>query len=171
MLVLAYCAGLRLGEIVRLSVGDVNLGGGTIEIRDTKFFKSRRLPLSSSVLSALQSYLDARQQAGASIEPASALFWQERTAKGYSYVSAGQLLRRILKHAKLTPQEAPRTRIHDLRHGFVVNRMLVWYREGVNPCAGINRWKAEVEDALRVRTSDPLGLEFCAALREGRHEA
>ena len=46
MLVLAYCAGLRIGEIVRLNVGDVDLEERAIEIRGTKFFKSRRLPLS-----------------------------------------------------------------------------------------------------------------------------
>jgi integrase/recombinase XerD len=133
MLVLAYCAGLRLGEIVRLNVGDVDLGGGTIEIRDTKFFKSRRLPLASSVLSALRSYLDARQQAGVPNEPAAGLFWQQRTAERYSYVAAGMLLRRVLMRAELNPREKPRPRIHDLRHAFVVNRMLMWYREGINP--------------------------------------
>ena len=133
MMVLAYCAGLRLGEIVRLNVGDVNLGDGTIEIRDTKFFKSRRLPLSSSVLSALRSYLDARQQAGAPNEPASGLFWQQRTAERYSYVTAGKLLRHLLELAQLNSREAARPRIHDLRHAFVVNRMLAWYREGVTP--------------------------------------
>src|SRR5439155_568916 len=79
-LALAYCAGLRLGEIVHLSISDIHLGDATIEIRDTKFFKSRRLPLSSSVMSALRCYLDARQQAGAPSEPSSGLFWQHRTA-------------------------------------------------------------------------------------------
>ena len=54
MLVLAYCAGLRMGEIVHLTVGDVRMEEGLIEIRDTKFFKSRRLPLTSSVVEALQ---------------------------------------------------------------------------------------------------------------------
>jgi len=37
MLVLAYCAGLRLGEIARLRIGDVRLDQGVIEIRETKF--------------------------------------------------------------------------------------------------------------------------------------
>ena len=65
MLVLAYCAGLRIGEIVRLNVGDVDLEERAIEIRGTKFFKSRRLPLSNSAASTLQSYLDARDRVGA----------------------------------------------------------------------------------------------------------
>ena len=134
MLALAYCAGLRLGEIVHLSIGDIHLGDATIEIRDTKFFKSRRLPLSSSVMSALRCYLDARQQAGAPSEPSSGLFWQQRTAGRYSYVSAGKLLRHVLRSAGLEPgQGRTGLRVHDLRHAFVVNRMLAWYREGINP--------------------------------------
>ncbi len=65
MLVLAYCSGLRVGEIVRLNIGDFDGSNGEIDIRSTKFFKSRRLPLSTSVVAALQSYLKAHQQAGA----------------------------------------------------------------------------------------------------------
>jgi integrase/recombinase XerD len=39
MLMLAYCAGLRGGEIARLKLGDIDLRERTIEIRETKFFK------------------------------------------------------------------------------------------------------------------------------------
>jgi len=53
MLVLAYCVGLRIGETVRLNVGDFDPDDRTIEIRCSKFFKSRRLPLSGSVDAAL----------------------------------------------------------------------------------------------------------------------
>ncbi len=38
MLVLAYCAGLRGGEVARLMLGDVDLREQTLEIRETKFF-------------------------------------------------------------------------------------------------------------------------------------
>ena len=116
MLTLSYCAALRLGEIVHLNIGDVQLNDETIEIRDAKFFKSRRLPLSSSVMAALKYYLAARQGAGAPNDPLSGLFWQQRTAGRYSYVAAGQLLRRVLRRAGLKPGKG-RTgpRVHDLR--------------------------------------------------------
>jgi site-specific recombinase XerD len=39
MFVLGYCVGLRIGEIARLTLGDVNLGDGTVEVRETKFYK------------------------------------------------------------------------------------------------------------------------------------
>lgn len=50
MLTLAYCVGLRVGEIASLTLGDVDLQDAALEIRDTKFFKSRRLPLAPGVL-------------------------------------------------------------------------------------------------------------------------
>lgn len=52
MLVLAFCAGLRLGEIANLTMGDVNLDDGTIEIRETKFYKYaglRAMPMRAAV--------------------------------------------------------------------------------------------------------------------------
>ena len=134
MLVLAYCAGLRIGEIVRLNLGDFDIDDRTIEIRGTKFFKSRRLPLSDSVVAALQSYLTARKEAGASMAPDAALFWHQQAGGRYSRDRAGKLLARVLRQAKLKPAPG-RTgpRVHDLRHAFVASRMLTWYREGVNP--------------------------------------
>jgi integrase/recombinase XerD len=116
MLVLAYCAGLRIGEIVRLNVGDVDVEDRAIEIRDTKFFKSRRLPVSESVAAAIRSYLAAREQAGAPREPYAALFWHQQVAGRYSYVMAGKLLVRVFRRAGIKPEKGRiGPRIHDLR--------------------------------------------------------
>lgn len=134
MLVLAYCAGLRIGELVRLNVDDVDLEGRAIEIRGTKFSKSRRLPLSDSAASTLRIYLDARNQTGAPTEPSTGLFWHQQPAGRYSRVMAGKLLIRVFRRAGMKPQKGKvGPRVHDLRHAFVCHRMLAWYREGVNP--------------------------------------
>jgi integrase len=134
MLLLAYCAGLRLGEIVSLTVGDVHVDEATIEIRDTKFFKSRRLPLAPSVIAALRIYLVARQKAGAPIKPSAGLFWHHQAAGRYSHVMAGKLLVRVLRRSGLKPEHGKvGPRVHDLRHSMVVHRMLQWYRSGINP--------------------------------------
>jgi site-specific recombinase XerD len=134
MLVLAYCAGLRIGEIVRLNVGDFDGDDRTIEIRRTKFFKSRRLPLSDSVVAALQSYLRARKQVGAPGASDAALFWHRQATGRYSRVSTQGLLTLVLRRAEIKPAlGSVGPRVHDLRHAFVVNRMLAWYRQGVNP--------------------------------------
>lgn len=137
MIVLAYCAGLRLGEFVRLTLDDVHLDTGEIAIRETKFFKSRTLPLTDSVVTALRDYLEARRRAGASQDGSSGLFWRgPGPAASYSYAVVEHLLVSVLRRAGLKPEQGcVGPRIHDLRHAFVVNRMLTWYREGINPQA------------------------------------
>lgn len=134
MVVLAYCAGLRIGELVRLNVGDIDFRDGTIDVRDTKFFKARRLPLAPSVISALRQYLVAREHAGAPTDPASGLFWHTQFPGQYSRARMHMLLVRVLRRAGLKPAKGyVGPRVHDLRHAFVANRMLAWYREGINP--------------------------------------
>lgn len=136
MLVLAYCAGLRLGELVRLDVGDVCLPDGTITIRKSKFFKSRRLPVTDSAVSALRDYLRMRAQMGGPSNVTAPLFWRQTRHGGgrYARITASVLLVRVLRQAGLKPACGRRgPRIHDLRHSFVCHRMLAWYREGINP--------------------------------------
>lgn len=134
MLVLAYCAGLRLGEIVNLTLGDVNLEEATIEIRETKFFKTRRLPLPPSVMAALKNYLEQRRKAGAPTAATAGLFWHQQPGGRYSYVTTRQLLVGVLRLSGIKPaQGRVGPRIHDLRHAMACNRMLRWYQEGINP--------------------------------------
>ncbi|MEQ1887023.1 MAG: tyrosine-type recombinase/integrase [Bryobacteraceae bacterium] len=134
MITLAYCAGLRLGELVGLHVKDVDLHEKTIEVRDTKFFKSRCLPLSASAIAVLRDYLICRAKAGASADPDAALFCHARG--GYGRVRAAELLRRVIRLSGVnTHPGRGGPRIHDLRHTFVVHRMTQWYQQGINPQA------------------------------------
>ena len=132
MFVLAYCAGLRLSEIVHLELKDVDLKDSAIEVRGTKFFKSRRLPISVSAMDVLREYLDARSKAGASLEPETRVFIHENG--GYSIVTAGKLVRDVIRRAGInTNSGRGGPRFHDTRHTFVVHRMTDWYRQGINP--------------------------------------
>jgi integrase/recombinase XerD len=134
MLVLAYCAGLRLGELARLDLGDVDLQIGTIAIRETKFFKSRILPLTDSALSALREYLEARRKAKAPQDSDSALFWHDQGNARYTSQAIAYGLVDILRRAGIKPVKGKiGPRIHDLRHSMVVSRILEWYRAGINP--------------------------------------
>lgn len=134
MLLLAYCAGLRRSELAHLDLGDVDVQHATITIRETKFFKTRILPLSGTVMAELRAYMDARQRAGAPQDPQSGLFWHDQGNARYSPAAIAWLLVDILRRAELKPGRG-RTgpRLHDLRHSMVVNRMLEWYRSGINP--------------------------------------
>ncbi len=134
MLLLAYCAGLRRSEVARLDLGDVDLQCGTITIRETKIFKTRNLPLPDCVMAELRAYIDARRRAGASQDPQSGLFWHDQGNDRYTPAGVAWLLVDILRRAGLKPQSG-RTgpRLHDLRHSMVVNRIIEWYRSGINP--------------------------------------
>ena len=49
---LIAAAGLSLSEALKLLVAGVDLTGATLTVRQTKFHKSRRLPLQASVVHA-----------------------------------------------------------------------------------------------------------------------
>jgi integrase len=134
MILLIYCAGLRIGELARLTLADLDLERDTIEICGTKFFKSRRLPLAPGVMAAVKSYLAARRKSGASLDPASGLIWNDARGRSYSLGGARNLIVAALRRSGLKPEHGRvGPRIHDLRHAMVCNRMQAWYREGINP--------------------------------------
>jgi len=61
-IVLLYTCGLRLGELLRLTMGDVEEEGTVLRIRESKFHKSRLVPLSRSATRELQTYLRKRRK-------------------------------------------------------------------------------------------------------------
>jgi integrase/recombinase XerD len=134
MILLIYCAGLRIGEVARLTLADVNVKENIIQIRNTKFFKSRILPIAPSVGLALREYLEVRRELGGSSELVSGLFSSDPRGGSYSCGTIRNLLTEALRRAGLKPLRGRvGPRIHDLRHAMVCNRMEAWYREGINP--------------------------------------
>ncbi len=131
MLVLAYCAGLRRGELLRLRLQDVHDSTAEVEIVESKFFKSRRLPLAPSVMDVVRRYLVLRRREGAPARPDSPLFWNDRAGGGYSRTCARRWLNEVLRRAGLrtVPGRTP-PRLHDLRHTFAMHRLTDWYRRG-----------------------------------------
>ena len=110
---LIAATGLRVSEAINLRLGDV-LPGGVLHIRETKFYKSRLVPLHATVAQALDRYLDVRRRYAGSDDH---LFLSiEGKALHYSTVRCAFL--RILGLAKIAPDRARRPRIHDLRHSF-----------------------------------------------------
>ena len=60
LLLLLYGTGLRLGEALALSVDDVDLPANMLVVRNTKFFKTRLVPIGPSLSSALHRYAERR---------------------------------------------------------------------------------------------------------------
>lgn len=110
---LIAAAGLRVSEAINLRLGDV-LPDGVLHIRETKFNKSRLVPLHKSVVEALERYLDVRRRFAGSDDH---LFLSVKgTALGYPAVNC--TFRRVLQLANIAPGRTRRPRIHDLRHSF-----------------------------------------------------
>jgi len=85
-------------------------------------------------MAELRAYINARRRVGASQDARSGLFWQEQRSAGYTSQAIACLLVDVIRRAGLKPPQG-RTgpRLHDLRHSMVVNRILDWYRTGINP--------------------------------------
>jgi len=62
ILLLIYSAGLRLSEVLKLTMGDVDLSESVIIIRETKFYKTRLIPFNQQLLEVINEYLDWRKK-------------------------------------------------------------------------------------------------------------
>jgi integrase len=128
---LLSCTGLRISEVLRLGRSDVDPGQATLTIRETKFHKSRLVPLHPTALQALGSYGRFRDRCHP-IPRTDAFFVSEQgTPLIYSTVRITfRKLRAQLPALPRTGGRAPR--IHDLRHTFACRRLLRWYAEGAD---------------------------------------
>ncbi|MCA1494815.1 tyrosine-type recombinase/integrase [Ensifer sp. NBAIM29] len=102
--------------------------------RNHAYERTRILPLPDSVMTELRAYIAARRQVGAPQDPHSALFWHVQRRSRYTPEMITWLLTDVVRRAGLKPLQGQfGPRVHDLRHSMVVNRILEWYRLGINP--------------------------------------
>ena len=125
--------GLRISEAIHLRDADVDLQRGMLTIRQTKFAKSRQLPIHPSTVKALARYRKQR-----------ARHLPTTTGMPFLIGSRGRRLGLLLSE-----RQAPRVfiglrnglswvnrgghhapRLHDLRHTFAVRRLVRWHTDG-----------------------------------------
>ena len=129
---LLYATGLRIGEALNLTLGDVDLTRRILLIQNGKFNKSRYVPISPSTARQLATYLRRRQKAGFSTASSAPFFINLSGAK-YGHAAFTSVFLQILRKSGLRGQKGQRgPRVHDLRHTFAVGRLLAWYKEGVD---------------------------------------
>jgi len=133
LLLLLYGAGLRVGEALSLRLCDVNLAERLLSIWDTKFFKSRLVPIGEQLSGALAEYLCMRTKLPVFEEERSRVF-VFRTGEPLSYSAVRATFAQLRERAgiKRPNEDQCQPRIHDLRATFAVHRLIAWYREGVN---------------------------------------
>lgn len=136
-MVLLYTSGLRSGELRRLQVEDVEDQGAVLHIRESKFHKSRLVPLSNSTRQEVRRYLRRRASFAITV-PASGPFLCHKHGGGirpYSEPGFQGLISRVIAAAQVRDAEGRAPRIHDLRHSFAVQSLIRSYQGTGDPQA------------------------------------
>lgn len=124
--------GMRVGEVLRCDVNDLDVATGTLTVRGSKFGKSRQLPLHPSTTDALLRYLRRRCTCPA-ITPALLV---SVAGNRLTYSNVHRTFTKLTAQAGIGPRStASRPRIPDLRHTFAVNTLLEAYQRGGDPAA------------------------------------
>lgn len=127
-----YATGLRIGEAVKLNLADVDLARRLVLIRQTKFRKTRYVPLAPCTTQHLRRYLAKRRAAGFSQDPASP-FFPSALGGRYHVPTFTTTFLQVLRQLGLRGPAGQRgPRIHDLRHSFAVSRLVAWHKSGDN---------------------------------------
>lgn len=133
LLLTLYGAGLRPSESLRLRCCDVDLGDRVLAIWDTKFFKSRLVPIGTTLTTALGTYHRARKCLPMPAEARSA-FFASHLGSAITLSKFERVFVRLREHAGIESPPGARwqPRLHDMRHAFAMHRLIAWYREGAD---------------------------------------
>ena len=125
---LLACTGLRISEALSLTDSDVDLEFGVLTILQTKFHKSRLVPLHPSTIKALVEYAQLR----GCLCPArlSDAFFISEKGNYLPYSSVNYSFRILIQNIGLNSGcVKSRWRIYDLRHTFATRRLAVWQEQ------------------------------------------
>lgn len=128
---LLAATGMRPGEACHLTLSDIDLTNGVIEVLQTKFGKSRLVFIHPTTATMMGRYLKARQEwVGTAARACPTVFVNSRRGP-LNPDALGVTFKRIVTAAGLNAEPGRRpARLHDLRHTFAVTTMIDWYRDG-----------------------------------------
>jgi site-specific recombinase XerD len=133
LLLLLYGAGLRIREALLLTLADVNFPQKLLTIRQTKFRKSRLVPIGDDLVQNLAKYDLYRRHKKFSQNPEDP-FFIDRKGGSLGKHTIENIFQRIREKAGIGRNDGARyqPRLHDLRHSFAVHRLTTWYQEGAD---------------------------------------
>lgn len=166
--------GLRISEALRLERDDVDLDAGILTIRETKFGKSRIVPIHSTTVVALNDYA-ARRDVHRQRRASAYFFTGDQGGRIYHqgiHLAFCAVSRQIgLRHGDAVTGP----RIHDLRHRYAVSTLLRWYRAGDDieqrlPQLSTYLGHSHVRDTYWYLSACPELMEHAALRLEARWE-
>lgn len=125
---LLAATGMRVGEALKLDRADIDWSDAVLLIRQSKFNKSRQVPVLACTLAALEHYAKVRDQLCPS--PLTRSFFVSARGNRLIYPVVQQVFRRLCDAAGVGAESPMVPRIHGLRHSFAVATLLNWYRAG-----------------------------------------
>jgi integrase len=128
MIGLLAATGMRVGEVIALGRGDVDWAEGVLVVRNSKFGKSREVPLDPTTVEALACYARFRGQHVP--RPQSPAFFVSAKGTPVIYADFGDAFRKLVALSGVGAGSPVSPRIHDLRHSFAVQTLVRWYRAG-----------------------------------------
>jgi integrase/recombinase XerD len=131
LLLLLYSAALRISEAVSLTLGDVDLEAAVLKIRESKFYRTRLVPIGAELASVLAQHVARRRLQHANAEEP---LFIRRGGIRLTRAAAENAFCRLRVLAKVLRQDESRyqPRLHDLRHSSATHRLLSWYQNGAN---------------------------------------
>ena len=131
VLLLLYGAGLRISEATSLNVTDVDLDAAVITVRETKFYKTRLVPLGFQLNQFMKAYACWRAKEGHD-QSGTAPFFVLRSGARAHHEIVRRAFRRLREFARIHHSDGQQPRLHDLRHSAAVHRLVAWYRQGAD---------------------------------------
>lgn len=123
--------GLRVGEAIALSRGHVDFDAALIAVINSKFGKSRLVPLHEDTVDMLRRYTARSDELCPA--PVTDSFFVSTTGRPLLHSSVDGIFAQLLGLAGIrTPPGRSRPRVHDLRHTMAVTTLLEWYRSSVD---------------------------------------
>lgn len=135
---LLYGLGLRVGEVSRLQVGDVDLDRDVLLIRDSKFGKSRQVPFGPRLGAVVRAYLAGRPRNRGTAPEAPLFTWSGRQPVHTNSIRHTFSTDIVPRLGLIIPVGTRRPCVHSLRHSFAVGTLLRWYRTGLDPAARLH---------------------------------
>jgi integrase/recombinase XerD len=133
LLGLLAVSGLRVGEAIRLDLADIDWDRGLLVVRETKFGKTRLVPLHPTAMEALDDYIRRRGRLYPCPQPRTPAVFISAAGTRLIYNSVNFTFLKLARRAGLRPRSPTcRPRAHDLRHTLAVRTVLDAYRTGAD---------------------------------------
>jgi len=133
LLTTLYGTGLRISEALSLTFADVNLQEALLIIRESKFFKTRWVPVGPRLRELLTTYAEKRRRWPCPLGKEDSAFFAARDGTFIGRRSCAEyVFRQICNRAGVRRSDgaAFQPRLHDIRHTTAVHRLVDWYRQG-----------------------------------------